>query len=275
MFHNRTKVRRLTYHHLVVDRQFSVPFPNGRVAHAIRVQDPARLAAAVRALGLPVGRPTLVLVGGATGLSPLDLDQLRPLLHNAVGPVTADVRATILDGGTDSGVMRLMGETHSEHGLTTPLVGIAAEGTVRHRFPGNPSRCAEPADLESHHTHFIFVPGRLWGDESPWIARAAGALADGAPSGTLLLNGGAIAQQDVANSVSNGRQVIIVAGSGRTADVLVDAMEGAHVDDETRPIVASGLVHSIALSDGPTALAEALRRILQPHATGPTSREVS
>jgi hypothetical protein len=74
--------------------------------------------------------------------------------------------------------------------------------------------------LEAHHTHFLFVPGEKWGDESPWLSMVATALAGSAPSATLLVNGGDVSRRDVALSLQARRPVVVVAGTGRLADEL-------------------------------------------------------
>jgi hypothetical protein len=245
-----------------VSQPFSLRFADGRVALGVRVREAADVAAAVHVLHLPVGRPTLVLVGGATGLGAADLDRLRPLFTDALAPVAAELGATLVDGGTDAGVMRLMGESHARLGLRSPLVGIAAEGTVR--LPGARPAGQEAARLEPHHTHFVLVPGTTWGDESAWIARVADVLAKGAASVTLLVNGGTIAQQDVKHSLAARRRVIVVAGSGRTADALARALVDVAPDSEYRAVLESGLLRRVELSDGPAAVARLLRQVLQP-----------
>ncbi|HEX8967810.1 MAG TPA: hypothetical protein VF937_08030 [Chloroflexota bacterium] len=240
---------------------FTVRLGRDHSAPAVRVHAPRQLPAALRTLGLAFGRPTLVLVGGAGRVSEADRERLRPLFTRALAPVVGALEATVVDGGTDAGVMRLMGEAHAESGLRTPVVGVAAEGTID--LAGNGRQRADAARLEPHHTHFVLVPGQTWGDESVWIARVAAAVAGPAPSATLLVNGGTIARQDVAHSVAAGRRVLLVGGSGGTADALAAALARTDTDSESAPLIRSGLLDVISLEDGPAALARALRRGLQ------------
>jgi hypothetical protein len=101
----------------------------------------------------------------------------------------------VIDGGTDAGVMRLIGRARTRAAATFPLVGVPAAGTVR--FPGKHWRARRrwplkhPGGrrrwpLDAHHSHFVLVPGTAWGDEAPWIARVATELAGGWPSLTVL-----------------------------------------------------------------------------------------
>lgn len=115
--------------------------------------------------------------------------------------------------------------------------------------------------LEPHHTHFVIVPGDDWGAESPWIAHAATVLTRGAPSITVLLNGGQIAYSDVERSVQAGRGVVVIDGSGRTADAIASALSGATPDERASALEASGLIRSVSVDD-PPGLAELLAAAL-------------
>jgi hypothetical protein len=120
----------------------------------------------------------------------------------------------------------------------------------------------EPAaPLEPAHTHFVLVPGSAWGDEAPWIARVAGAIADGRPSVTVLVNGGEIAWTDVAESTRAKRRVLAVAGTGRTADALASAVAGTSDDARANALVATGFVETVPA--GASATESVGRRIEQ------------
>jgi hypothetical protein len=68
--------------------------------------------------------------------------------------------AAIVDGGTDSGVMRVMGRVRDATSASFPLIGVAAMGNVI--APGIRAQ-PDAAELEPHHTHFVLVPGAVWG----------------------------------------------------------------------------------------------------------------
>ena len=209
----------------------------------VRVADMNELPGALRRLGLGMPRPVVALVGGASGL--VDGGQLRALFTDELVPVVRRVGAAIVDGATDAGVVALVGRAHAEdEAAAFPLVGVAVEALVR----------AE-AEIEPHHTHLLLVPGSDWGDETPWLAQVAGALAGPRPSVTVLVEGGEIALADVEASVAAGRRVVVVEGSGRTADALAGAADGPRLD----ALRASGLVEVVA----PGSLATVLAPILE------------
>ena len=197
-----------------MDADTTLAFPSGRRAQTVRVQDERDVGAAVATFGLERDRPALVLVGGADDLP--DSEELSPLFADVVALVER-LGAAVVNGGTDAGIMRLAGDAHAAARASFPLVGVAAEATVV--LPGAAPRSGD-APLEPNHTHFVFVPGSEWGDEVPWIGWVAAALAGRAPSATLLVNGGHLSRRDVEASVQAGREVVVVAGSGRLADEL-------------------------------------------------------
>jgi len=224
-----------------------------------RVSQPAELPVALKALGIAVHRPVVVLVGGAGGMTP---DQLATMAE-AVQPIIPALDgwgATIVDGGTDSGVMRVMGQARDAAGASFPLVGVAAEGTVM--VPGT-RPASGAAALEPHHTQVILVPGDDWGDESPWLSLVAAAIADGQPSLTLVINGGQITYDDIEHSLQAGRPVIILAGTGRTADTIAAAAHSQAEDSRAAHVAASPDTRIVPLSD-PQALYSAIGSVLVP-----------
>jgi hypothetical protein len=173
-------------------------------------------------------------------------------------PALDDWGAAVVDGGTDSGVMKVMGRAREAARARFPLVGVAAEGTVI--LPGRPA-AAHSAPLEPHHTQVLLVPGDAWGDESPWLSRVATAIADGQPSLTLVVNGGQITYDDIDHSLQCGRPVIILAGTGRTADAIAAAARGRAEDPRAQQVAASPSTHIVPLSD-PSALCTIIESIL-------------
>ena len=234
-------------------------FPDGLVASAMEVDDPAALPAAISALGLAPPRPTVTVVGGAGGLDETGLDSLRSIFLSGIVPMLQLYNAAAVDGGTLSGVMRLIGEARAQLGASFPLVGVAAAGTVR--LPGRQAPPEVDTALEPHHTHFIIVPGDEWGAESPWIAQTTSVLAGGRPSVTVLINGGEIAYADIERSVQAHRRVVVVAGSGRTADAIAAALVGDVSDERAERLAGTGLIDTVPLDD-PAALAALLGDVM-------------
>ena len=243
-----------------VEEPFSISFPTGSSSSAIRVNQPAELPNALRKLGLHHSCPVLVVVGGAGKLTDDEMTRLRPLFVEVLAPLAEALGACVADGGTYSGVMHLMGQARTETQASFPLVGVAATGTVA--LSGTPLPCPDATPLEPNHTHFVLVPGSEWGDDSPWLPRVVSVLAKGAPSVTVVINGGENTWKDVSESVEAGRRVIAVAGSGRAADMLVGALRGETVDERGKELVASGLVQAVDVAANPGRLSEMVKQTL-------------
>jgi hypothetical protein len=196
-------------------------FASGQTAKAVEVSSWQALPFALEAVGLSASRPVLVLIGGASNLDPEDGDRLHHLFVDSLAPVVEELGITVVDGGTDAGVMRLMGLARSTIAASFPLVGVVPRGKVYLPNAASPGKHA----LEPHHTHFVLTPGARWGDESYWIATIASLLSRGAPSLTVLINGGTVALLDVRASMAAGRAVLVMAGTGRLADQIATAMQ--------------------------------------------------
>lgn len=242
-------------------KTFRLRFNDGHEADAVYVRDDGNLQVALQVINLQAPSSTLVIVGGAAGLSTDYLERLQGLFTDVVCPIAQALNLCIIDGGTDVGVMQLVGRARAKTGATFPLIGVVVEAKAI--LPNGIALSDDAAALEPNHTHFLLVPGQEWGDEASWIAQVAGSLAGGMPSATLLINGGNIAlSQDVPNSVHSRRPVLVVAGSGRAADLLASALRGEPNSSEIQDIINSGLIQAIDLEAGSNVLSQALSQML-------------
>lgn len=201
---------------------FNLTFADGVTASAVRVQEQAELAVALDKIEVQQSRPVAVVVGGASNLNTTDYACLEQLFTKLLAPLAEELGITVVDGGTDVGVMRLMGTARAKIGATFPLIGVVPEAKVH--LPGVVSTSATQS-LEPHHTHFVLVPGSKWGDESPWIAETATLLSGSAPSVTILINGGPVSLRDVQESLAEQRLVVVMNGTGRLADRIATAIK--------------------------------------------------
>ncbi len=235
-------------------------FSEQLAADAIPVSSFAQLPEALAQIGFNRAHPTLVLVGGAGGISEADLHRLQQLFTEVIAPLAERLGVIVVDGGTDAGIMRFIGQARTAIGGTFPLVGVVAVGTVI--LPDRPPSNPDAAPLEPNHTHFVLVPGSNWGDESTWIAQTAGILSEGNPSVTLVVNGGEITLLDVSYSVNAKRPAIVLEGTGRTADKLAAGLRGEATDRRVQQLVSSGQIQAIHLVNHPAQLTEAIAQKL-------------
>ena len=234
-------------------------FGDGHAARVARPWQFADVASAIAGLGLRGRGPVLVVVGGAAGLDEADKKRLYTLFGHALLPIIASRQAVVVDGGTDSGVMQLLGRSRAEAGASFPLVGVATEKKVI--LPGDDAEPGDRAPLERHHSHFVLVPGSSWGDESPWLSWVAAEIAGSAPSVTVLINGGEIAFRDVAHSLEADRPVLVIAGTGRTADRIAAAVHDHHADEQAAQMAGSPLVTVVPWAEDPAAVRAALAEL--------------
>ncbi len=161
----------------------------------------------------PAGAHAVALVGGADGISDESAASLSRFFR-ALARAIDRLGAVVIDGGTDSGVMRMIAEAREGIGATFRLIGVAPGERIDTR-----TRHGELVEMARDHPEVILVPGNTFGDETPWLFRAADHLAGGrAP--TLVVNGGRVTFREAVRRLGDGGRVIAVAGSGRAADVL-------------------------------------------------------
>jgi hypothetical protein len=229
-----------------MEQSFQLTFANGRTAQAIHLQRDADLPDVLNQLGLQGPGPVLVVVGGAGKLSDGDRRRVQALFVKVLAPLAKDMKTFVVDGGTDAGIMRLMGEARTQINATFPLIGVAPIGLAT--LPDDSNASDEASLLEPNHTHFVLIPGSSWGDESPWIAKVASTLAGSQPSIVILINGGEVTWKDASQNIQEGRPVVVIAGSGRTADVLAAVLRGKATDQRAEDLISSGLVQAIDLT---------------------------
>ena len=214
----------------------------------IRVTGTSELPEALRTHEIATDRAVLVCVGGAGGLPEQDRAALTELLRGHLIPAVDRLSATIVDGGTDAGIMSAIGRVRAATGSSFQLIGVAAAGTVN-----APDSADQPptdaAEIEPNHTHIVLVPGDAWGDETPWLTAVARSIAGEKPSATLVVNGGSISMNDALASIGARRPVIVLGGSGRAADEIAGARSGSPASDAAKEISASPLTTIVAMAD--------------------------
>lgn len=242
--------------------RFSITFDNQLTAQVLKVQSDQDIALALSAMNLNERRPVLVLIGGASRMSEKDLWQLESLFMDILAPLAQKLDLLVVDGGTDAGVMSLMGKARQQTKGTFPLIGVSPLGLIKFSDENHPS--ADAACLEPHHSHFFLIPGSQWGDESPWLAQIASTLAGEYPSVAVLISGGAIALVDAMENVKLNRPLIAIAGSGRLADEIATSI--SHPEQEMRQEIAlllkSGEITIFNLSDSLSQFEQLLREKL-------------
>jgi SLOG in TRPM, prokaryote len=203
-------------------RKNTITFANGNRAVLITAPCDASARAILDALELASPRAVILLLGGTKGLADSRKAHLATLFADGVASVAAELGALIIDGGTQSGVMAMMGEALAAHPGAYQLLGIAPAGKITYSGGPTDADVGDGAPLEPNHSHFILVETDEWGGETGKMLELARAF--NAPIVAILVNGGAIAQDEALQSVRNGWQLLVIEGSGRLADQLSEAV---------------------------------------------------
>jgi hypothetical protein len=209
-------------------------------------------------LMLPAPKALLILNGGTADLEAPLKAQLSACIADGLARAAAEDRITIISGGTEAGIFALLGLGIERWGQSAPCIGIAVESMIIR--PGHPEG---EATLEPHHSHFVLVEGRSWGDETTLMYALATQLARAAPTITIFAGGGQIAIQEMEVNAAQGREMILLAGSGRATDAVLAARAG-QVDDDPRiaEIASGGQITAFDINRDPAELRQLVRQKL-------------
>jgi SLOG in TRPM, prokaryote len=243
-------------------RKNTITFENGNRAVVITAPRDASAQAILDALEIASPRAVILLFGGAGGLDESRKAHLTTLFADGVTPVAAELGALIIDGGTQSGVMAMMGEAVAQSPGRGQLLGIAPKGKITHPEIAGETTVSDGAPLEPNHSHFVLVESAEWGGETGKMLELARAF--NAPIVAILVNGGAIAADEALQSVRNGWQLLVVEGSGRFADELSAAVrDGQSAKSvEVSEIAGSGRVALFHVDEPAVTLKHELHRLL-------------
>lgn len=237
----------------------TIQFPTGDQARLLRVPQYTAARQILKALELPRPRAVLVLNGGTAELEGDLQTKLARLLNDGLVRIAAEEQLTVVTGATEAGIFALLGQGLAQWGRTAPCIGVTVADRVS--WPGHPQDDAP--SLESHHSHFVLVEGRSWGDETRTMYALIDVLAQECSSIAVFAGGGQIVIQEMKATVVQGREMILLAGSGRTTDRVLAARLGQPTDDPRLLEIAQvGKITSFDINQDPTALRDLVRRSL-------------
>jgi hypothetical protein len=241
----------------------TITFDNGNHAVVVTAGRDTDAQTILKTLDLAQPHALIMVFGGAKGLDDSQKARLAELFTDAIAPAAAELGALVIDGGTQSGVMAMMGEALARDGRGSQLLGVAPAGKVT--YPGAPSdaNIGDGAPLDPNHSHFVLVESDEWGGETGTMFKLARAL--NVAVATMLINGGSIAGSEALQSVRNGWQVLVIDGSGRFADEVSAAVRDSQIAKsvEVSEIARSGRVALFHVDDPAEKLRNELRRMLR------------
>ncbi len=197
-----------------------ITFPNGNTALAVIPPKNVDYPEIIRALTIQQPKAVFVVIGGAKNLDDTLKATLSSLFSNGIATTATAIGALIVDGGTKSGVMEMMGQGVAEQERRSILLGVAPEGKVDYQSQSTDGASDSKTPLDPHHSHFVLVKGDKWGDETATLFGVASELARHIPVVAILAGGGEIAKKEVMQCVQRGWPVVVITGSGELADTL-------------------------------------------------------
>jgi hypothetical protein len=218
-----------------------VVFPNNNLAKIVVAPLSASASSVIEALGISAPKNLILLIGGADRLDEKLSNRLTQLFSRGIARAAVDAEALIMDGGTQAGVMAIMGQGVADRGRKSSLLGVAPMEKVT--YPGGPAAPAGSEDsspLDPNHSHFVLVEGKEWGSETGTLFEIAAVL--NVPVLAILVNGGTVAKDELLQSVRRGWPVIVIEGSGRLADDIAALIkQRPEIDDPVlAEIIAEG-----------------------------------
>jgi hypothetical protein len=224
----------------------SISFPNGNQAQLVISRAGEKATDILSALGIEQPKALFLIIGGAASLGKGLEPRLRQLFSRGIACAAANCGAMIIDGGTEIGVMRMMGQGVFDRGRKSVLLGVVPSGKVT--YPSGPPKGSieDCAPLDPNHSHFVLVKSDKWGGETETMFELAKVLAEKVPVITLLVNGGDVAREEVLLSVRQGWPVLVIENTARLADELaryVNKKPQFIEDPVIAEIVADGNIH--------------------------------
>jgi hypothetical protein len=205
-------------------RQISLK--RGAHVRAVNISEDKEIQEALTQLEIPQPKPVIVLVGGAGGIGWWDQFPMSRAIR-IVARLAEETGSVVVDGGTQAGIMKEIGQQRRRNKFSFPLIGVVFDSLLMKEKP--------ESILDPNHTHFFLIPGEDWGDESAWISKIATVIAGDQKSITILINGGQISRSDVGYSVLEDRPTFVMRGTGRMADEITLGEKVIAIDITEKP----------------------------------------
>jgi len=241
----------------------TLTFSSSHQATMVQVSPDTPVAQIVTALGLSFPHALVLLNGGTAQLAPSLQLQLTAILQDGLAKLASQRQVTLMTGATDAGIFSLLGQGFAKWKRTAPCIGVCVDTLVAWQPPfDNLSETDERIPLEPHHSHFVVVTGKDWGDELTTMYTLAKYLSQHCAPLNIFAGGGSITIKEMLTAVKQGRKMILLAGSGRATDSVLAAYRGEKVTDERFETIArQGTIIPVDISQGTNALEKVVREV--------------
>src|SRR5947209_7377505 len=136
-------------------RKQQICFPNGNCAQAVFLPVGANPVDLLSILNIPSPNAVIMIAGGASLMDEQLYPNLRSQFTDGIAHLAASLGALIIDGGTQAGVMEMMGTGIAEQQHKATLLGISPSGCVTYPEQSPPINSTESAPLDPNHSHFV------------------------------------------------------------------------------------------------------------------------
>ncbi len=245
----------------------NIVFPNGNSAHTVFAPIGTNARDLLQLLNIPAYNDLIMLVGGASLMDEKLYPNLESLFTHGIAHLAVIRKALIIDGGSQAGVMELMGKGVVAQQHRFPLLGISPGGVVT--YPGKSSHDTvdhEHVPLDPNHSHFVLVQTDEWGGETEIMYQLAQLYAQSCPSVAMVVNGGSIAKKEILYNVRQGRPIILFTGSGRAADEIAALWQqkpSSFSTPDLAEIIQRGNIHLFPITNTEAELVQLVQTLLQ------------
>jgi hypothetical protein len=210
MSNNNAEILKSYHLSLSRDRQAKLVIP--------KLNQPINLI--VQSLALPVPKGIILIFGSANGLQQEFYSLLTPIFIKAIAKFGVEKECVILDGGTNYGVMRLIGEGVAAQRSAITLIGVVPVGKFEHHELLDSKMPIPDSILEPNHTHFVLAPSNKWGGETDLLFALAKNLGKNKPILAIVAGGGVTVLKEVLYCVRDELPILVITGCGGVADEI-------------------------------------------------------
>lgn len=245
-----------------------VRFPEGNMATLLEVDPFIKPAQALKEIGIPFTYNGSILIhSGAAQMSSEYAFKLKRLFSEGLAQFAEENRILVVDGATDVGGNKLIGEARRAIQGKFLLLGVTISDAVT--YPGGPEpetprrfrgqTTGERWALNPHHSHFLLVRAGAFGAESPLLTGIA--QSTDKPCLALIVNGGEIVAREAATHARRKVPLVTLKGSGRFADELAESTP-ASVLRRRYPTDAAVEIFDV-VTQSPEAFKTLLKKVLK------------
>lgn len=242
-----------------------IEFGEGHHGYAVFIRkdtNPQRVMSLLKLDPTPKG--VICISGGATAFPPEIRDRTVRLIENVIAPVSYKHALLVVDGGTETGVMQIIGEAFDKERVRMTRIIGGENGGARRKtgdlhdpllmgfvpaskvtFPGDGRSPKPNIQLDRNHVYFVMVTDADdWGEEVEYMFGFIDHLVTRKklPFINIIANGGRITIKEAHHAVQKGYHIVVLEGSKRATEVIVAALNGASQHDLAIALKQFGIV---------------------------------